>query len=48
MIVPSVVVMTIAIAGMMMQTVKMFEVVMMGEMWFFVIEFELWSRSEGI
>lgn len=48
MVVPSVVVVTIVVAGTMMQTVKMFEVVMMGEMWFFVIEFELWSKSEWI
>lgn len=47
MMVPSVVVVTIVITGTVMQTVKMFEVVM-GEMWFFVIEFKLWSRSEGI
>jgi hypothetical protein len=43
-----VVVVSIVIMGMVMQIVPTFEVVMMREMWFFVIEFKLWSRSEWI
>lgn len=43
-----VVVVTIVITGMAIQIVPMFEVVIIREMWFVVMEFKLWSRSEWI